>query len=291
VGVNAISVTSTPTPFPTSLAVAGSPYFVKFLSGNETGRILLITANTTTALTLNTADDSSQQVSLLTAGFNVQSGDAFEIFPGDTLTSVFGANTQQNPLVMTGAATYAASDSVNIFNPATGRWLLYYYNTKLGYWLQEGLSTNANNTVLYPYRGLSITRRNTKEAVASFVLTGRVAEVPVVTKTTGSNAVVYGSTGYAVGMKLSQINFGSNWTKGASTATADVVSVWSSTAKKFVSYYQLTNSTWRQSGNATTDQSSIVVPAGSCIAIEQHLKVSGATSYLPLAMPYSLPNL
>jgi uncharacterized protein (TIGR02597 family) len=290
VGVNAISVTSTATPFPTSLAAAASPYFVKFLSGNEKGRILLVTANTTRALTLNTADDSSQQVSLLTSGFNVQSGDVFEIFPGDTLATIFGADTTQNPLSLTGAATFAAADTVNVYNPTTSKWLTYYYNTKIGYWLEEGLSTNANNTVLYPYRGLSITRRATSEAVASFILTGRVAEVPVVTKTTGSNAVVYTSTGYAVGMKLSQLNFGANWIKGTTATTADIVSIWNSTSKAFVSYFEMPDSTWRQSGNSTTDQSSTVVPAGTCIAIEQHLKVSGATSYLPLTMPYSLAN-
>lgn len=292
VGVNAISVTNTPSPFKTSFAVAGSPYFVKFLSGNETGRTLLIKANTATQLTLDTADNSSQQVSLLTSGYNVKSGDAFEIFPGDTLQTTFGANTTQNPLSVAGGATFAAADYVNVYNPPTGKWLIFYFNTKLGYWMQEGATGNKNSTVLYPYRGLSITRRTTATAaaVASMILTGRIAEVPVVTKTTGKNAVVYASTGYAVDMKLSQLNFGSTWLKGTTTATADVVSVWNTARKIFISYYQMPDSTWRQAGNATTDQSSVVVPAGTCIGLQQHSTVSGATSYLPLSMPYTLSN-
>jgi hypothetical protein len=118
-----------------------------------------------------------------------------------------------------------------------------------------------------------------------------VAEVPVVTKTIGSNAIVYGSTGYPIGMKLSQLNFGPNWLKGDSTATADVVSVWNTTTKTFVSYYQMPDSTWRQSGDTTTDQSSTVIPAGGCLAIQQHMSVSGSTSYLPASMPYTVPNL
>jgi hypothetical protein len=85
-----------------------------------------------------------------------------------------------------------------------------------------------------------------------------VAEVPVITKTTGNNSTVYGSTGYAVNMTLSQLNFGSNWTRGNNTATADVVSLWNSSTKTFVSYYQGLNSRWLQAGNPIVDQSSIV---------------------------------
>jgi hypothetical protein len=46
VSSNTIAVSDTPAPFTTSLAVSGAPYFVKFLSGNEAGRVMLITSNT-----------------------------------------------------------------------------------------------------------------------------------------------------------------------------------------------------------------------------------------------------
>jgi hypothetical protein len=59
VTANTISVADAPAPFTSSLAVSGSPYFVKFLSGNESGRVVLITANTTNALTLDTTDHSN----------------------------------------------------------------------------------------------------------------------------------------------------------------------------------------------------------------------------------------
>ncbi len=292
VGVNAISVTNTQTPFRTSLAVAGSPFFVKFLTGNEMGRTLLIKANTTSQLTLDTADNSAQQVSLLTAGYNVRSGDAFEIFPGDTLASTFGTNTPQSPLVVVGGASFAASDYVNVFNPTTAKWMMFYFNTKLGYWMKEGVAGNQSNTVLYPYRGLSITRRAlaTAGAVASLVVTGRIAEVPVVTKTTGKSTVVYTSTGYAVNMKLSQLRFNSSWVRGQTGATADVVKVWNSTKKAFVGYFQMPDYTWHQVGAPMADQSNVIVPAGTCIGLQQHATVTGASSYLTVSMPYSLPN-
>jgi uncharacterized protein (TIGR02597 family) len=290
VGPNTITVTSSTTPFKISLASVGSPYFVKMLSGKEEGRLLLITANTTTTLTVDTSDDSSQTVGLETSGFNVAADDSFEVFAGDTLASTFGANTSQNPLTVTGATSFAAADWINVFSPATGTWISYYFNTTDNYWVEEGSTTNANTTVLYPYHGLSITRHSASEPSSSLILTGRVAEVPVMTKTTGNNTIVYGSTGYAVPMKLSQINFGPNWTTGSTTATADVVSVWNSSTKTFISYYELATGGWRQSGLPTVDQGSVIIPPGSCIGIQQHLAVSGATSYLPSSMPYTLPT-
>ncbi len=291
VSANTITVTNTATPFRVSFASPGSPFFVKLLSGAEKGRLLLITASTTNSLTVNTADDSSQQVSLQTSGFSVASGDAFEIFAGDTLASVFGSDTSQNPLALTGASSFASADWINVFSPASASWMTYYFNTSYNYWVLEGTTANANDTVLYPYRGLSITRHSSSEPNTSLILTGRVAEVPVITKTTGNNSTVYGSTGYAVNMTLSQLNFGSNWTRGNNTATADVVSLWNSSTKTFVSYYQGLNSRWLQAGNPIVDQSSVVIPAGSCIGIQKHLTVSGASSYLPSTMPYTLPNL
>jgi hypothetical protein len=178
-----------------------------------------------------------------------------------------------------------------VFSPSSGSWQTYFFDTAAGYWTMIGSTVNANNTILYPYSGLSITRHASTEPTAFIVLTGRVPEVPVMVKTTGSNSVTYVSTGYPVGMKLSQLNFGTNWVKGTTTATADVVSVWNNTSKTFVSYYQMPDSTWRESGNTTTDQSSTVIPPGGCIALQQHLSVSGSTSYLPSSMPYTVSNL
>jgi hypothetical protein len=141
--------------------------------------------------------------------------------------------------------------------------------------------------ILYPYGAVTITRRSS-ETSTSLVVAGRVAEVPVLTKTTGSNAVVYGSTGYATDMTLSQLQLGPNWVQGTSVFTADTISVWDSTLDRFDSYYQMPDSTWRASNNSSVDQSNLVVPAGTCVAILQRGTVSGATSYLSSVMPYSL---
>jgi uncharacterized protein (TIGR02597 family) len=288
VGSNTINVSNSP--FTINLANIGAPYFVKFLSGTEAGRTLLITGNTTNSLTVSTTDNSTQSVNLQTSNFAVNSGDSFEVVPGDTLGSLFGTNTTANPLSITGASSYVSADWVNIYNPTTGSWQIYFFNTSLNYWTLEGSSGNANSTVLYPYSGLSITRHSSSEPVPYIVLTGRVPEVQVMVKTTGSNAITYVSTGYPVGMTLSQLNLGSNWTKGTTTATADVVSVWNSSTRSFVSYYQLPSSAWCQAGSPTANKGSTVLPPGCCLALQQHATVSGATSYLTLSVPYAVSN-
>jgi hypothetical protein len=341
-----------------SLATAAAPYFVKILSGQEIGRIMKVTANTTSSLTLDVTDNSSQTVGLTTSGFSVTPGavgvgDTFEIFSADTLGSVFGENTTQaatwtgttmtvtlsaaNPAIMVGAtvtgtgiatgttvtaisgtsltlsaatttsesgvtltfsglllngsSSLFTADTVSIYNPALFRWQTYFFNTAsgVGYWELSGTTTNANNTILYPYGALTITRRP-NEAATAIAVTGRVAEVPIITKTTGNNAIVYGSTDYPADLTLSQLQLGANWNKGSSVFTADTISIWDAALLRFDTYYQLSDSTWRKSGNSSTDQSSFVIPTGSAIGLLKRGTVSGAASFLPTVstLPYSL---
>ena len=286
-----ISVADSPAPWTSgALATAAAPYFVKFLSGNETGRVILVTANTTNSVTLDITDHSSQTTPLNATNFNVQVGDAFEISPADTLGSVFGNNTTQNPLLLNGSSSLFTADTVSLYNPALFRWQAYYFNTTAGYWELSGTTTNANNTILYPYGALTITRRP-NEAATAIAVTGRVAEVPIITKTTGSNAIVYGSTDYPADLTLSQLQLGPNWSKSSSVFTADTISIWDAALFRFDTYYQLsTDSTWRKSGNSSTDQSSFVIPTGSAIGILKRGTVSGQASFVPTVstLPYSL---
>ncbi|HEV3272921.1 MAG TPA: TIGR02597 family protein [Candidatus Methylacidiphilales bacterium] len=285
---NTISVADTPAPFTTSLTAPGSPYFVKFLSGSETGRVMLITANTDDSLTLDTTDNSNQTVSLTTSGFSVAVGDTFEIFPGDTLASMFGTNTTQNPLLLHGSTSTLTADTVSIYVPALFHWQSYYFNTTSGCWEMGHSSANANNTILYPYGTLAVNRRLNETTATTLVLTGRVAEVPILTKTTGSNSVVYGSTGYPADTTLSQFQLGPSWVTGTSVLTADTVSIWDSALDRFNTYYQEPDSTWRSSTDATTDQSNLVISGGNSVAFMQRAAVSGAPSFLTSSLPYSL---
>jgi len=286
VTTNTISVDDTPAPFTTNFATPVAPYFVKFLSGNEAGRVMLITANTTSALTLDTTDHASgAAVALTTTGFSVEAGDTFEVFPGDTLASVFGAGTTQSPLLLTGARNVSASDVVSLFT-TSGTGTIYYFNTAVGFWQQYGAAANANNTIIYPYSAFMVARRPTHPDM-TLVLAGRVTQVAAETKVIG-NGTVYGSTHYATDTKLSQLHFGANWIKGATATVADTLSVWNAALGRFDIFYQMPDSTWRKSSDTVTDQSSFTIPAGAVTTIAKRGIVSGAASFLASSLPYSL---
>jgi len=288
-GVTSTTITVADSPAPWNagaLATASAPYFVKFLTGSEVGRIMLVTANTANSLTLDVTDHSLQTVYLTASGFSVAEGDTFEIFAGDTLTSIFGNNTAQNPLLLQGSANIFTADTVSIYCPALMHWQVYFFNPSNGCWQTHSSSVNANNTIIYPYGALAITRRSGGNT--SLVMTGRVSEVSPLIKTIGNNIAIYGSTGYGADMTLSQLQLGSNWSKGTSAMTADTVSVWNQLLNRFDIYYQTLDSTWRKSTDSTTDQSSLVVSAGNAISILQRANVTGEASFFSTPMPYSL---
>jgi len=286
VTANSIIVATTPWTAG-AFSTAAAPYFVKFLTGAETGRIIKVTANTTNSLTLDTTDNSSQTVDLTTSGFSVQAGDTFQVFPGDTLASLFGTNITENLLILVGGTSAFTSDTVGIYSPYTFLWLGYYFDTKSGFWKQSGSTLNANNTVLYPDAALTITRRQNEPAL-TFTLTGRVPEVSLLTKTIGNNHVLYNGLRYPIDLKLSQLPLGSNWAHSSSPFTADTISIWDQPALRWDTYYQSsTTSTWLKS-DSTTDQSNFVIPAGYPIATLKRAVVSGATSFISSPLPYSL---
>lgn len=288
-----------------NLATPALPYFVKFLSGAEAGRTIKITANTSSVLTLDTTDNTTQTVSLLTSGFAVAAGDTFEVFPAATLGSMFGDNTTGNALVLKGAASAFSADSVSIYYPTLIKFKAYFFNTNVGSWVATGTTTNANNTVIAPYGALAILRRAGDAAISIspmaressiasvgsaaaniLVPMSRVAEIPILTKT-GSSAVVYGSTCYPVDMTLAQLQLGPNWIQGSSLFTVDTVSIYNTTTLKFDVYYQSTDTHWHKVGTSGT-QDTVVIPAGTEVSFLQRGTVSGATSFLSSVMPYAL---
>jgi len=283
-----ITVGDSPAPWTAGALTGTTPYFVKFLSGAESGRVLKVLSNTASTLTLDTTDNTAQTVALTTSGFTVQAGDTFELFVGDTLASVFGDNSTQNPLVLTGGANALNADTVAIYNATITRWQTYFFNTTTNTWALYGANTNANAnaTPLYPYCALTVLRR-ANEVATTLTLTGRVAEVPMLTKTTGSDVDIYSSTKYASDVTLAQLQF-SNWTQAASPLAADTLAVWDPTMTRFDTYYQLPDSTWRKYGVPNTDASGLVIPAGSIVSILKRAAVSGAASFLQSALPYSV---
>ncbi len=75
VTTDTITIADSPAPWTTNQFAdtnqTGTPYFVKFLSGVQAGRVILIKTNTANSVTLDTTDNSSQIVALNTSGFSV----------------------------------------------------------------------------------------------------------------------------------------------------------------------------------------------------------------------------
>jgi len=299
-----ISVADSPAPWTTN-SMSGL-YFVKFLTGQEKGRFILIQSNTTNSLTLDIQDNTLQTVGLSTSGFAVTpgaagTGDSFEIFPADTLATLFGDGSTNNPLLLIGGSgtptqAFVAADVIAIYSQKLSRFQSYFFNSTAGFWELKGSSISANNTVLYPYGGLSIFRKALSGARASIPLTlmGRIAEVPALVKAQ-TNATAFGSTTYPVDMTLSQLKLqlGPNWQTSTSPGLADTVSVWSNTLSRFQTYFQLPDATWRQSTNpnGTTDVGlTTTIHAGDFIYVFQRKTVAGAATFLPTTMPYTLTN-
>jgi hypothetical protein len=297
VTANTISVDGTAPWTANQFASASSPYFVKFLSttgsGNslESGRILLIQSNTTNTLTLDTTDHFGPSVPLTTTGFSVVAGDTFEIFSADTLGTMFIENGTP---ILTGGTTTTASDIVSLYSQSLSRFVSYYYNTTAGFWEQIGTTTNANNTIIYPYSSVAITRRTRSGQTAlPLTLMGRVPSVSHLIKAP-ANTTTYNSTGYPVDMKLSQLNLGTTgepWTEGATAQAADMVAVWNASLSRFDSYFQLTDGTWRKVGGGPGDVSTFTIPAGNMVIfVKRSSGGTGAGSFLVPAIPYTTSN-
>ncbi len=284
------TVTFSGTPFVAgALSQSGSPYFLRFQSGAQAGRTMLITANTADTVTVDVTNNSAQTTNLDASGFSVAANDTVQIFLGDTLASFFGSATDTNGyltgVALKGAASVLSADTVSIYNRIMARQDAYFFSTTLGYWRSSASTTNQNNLILYPDTSFAITRRSGRPAL-SFTVLGDVPVVPPKIKTAGGNLPVYGSNPFPVDMTLGTLNL-ANWTKSNSVLSADTIAVYNSTLAKMDAYYQKLDGTWRKSGDTSTDQSSFVLPAGSFVGFVKRGSVSGSSSFLSATLPYS----
>jgi uncharacterized protein (TIGR02597 family) len=282
------TITFSGTPFTAGeLAQAGSPFFARIAAGPQAGRTMLVTANTTNTITVDTTDNSSQTTALDTSGWALAAGNKVDVIVGDTLASLLGDNTGQNPLLYVGSASAFTADTVGVYNKATSKFDVYYFNTTSGFWRLSNGAVSANGIVIYPETALQINRRSGRSAT-TLTIVGDVPSAAPLTKTVGGSQVIYSSARYPVDVTLSQLSF-TNWTKANSAFTADTVSIYNPTTSKMDTYYQrLDNGQWRKSTDSVTNVSALVIPAGSSITILKRGSVSEATSFLAASLPYTL---
>lgn len=258
------------------------PYYVLLTSGAQAGRVLRITANTDTALTLDTTDESAQTTDLTLTGFAAAAGDQFEIIVAYTLATFFGATAAEQ--VLTPGTSAAVADQVSLWNWKLNRFEAYYFNSSQAAWLSEGGSA-AHNVVLVPGALVAVTRRAGRPAV-SFVQTGRVPRNAPLIKTPGSGFARYGGFRLPVNLALSQVALGSNWTKSNSAFTADTLSVFNDTTGLWEAYYQRTDGSWRKSGSAAV-QDATVIPSGASVVFLKRTAATGSASFQTVTLPYT----
>jgi uncharacterized protein (TIGR02597 family) len=288
------TVTFAGTPFTAGdLAQSGSPYFLRFQSGNQAGRTMLITANTANTTTVDVTNNSDQATNLNSGNFTVAVGDSVQIFAGDTLGSFFGTTANAttgylNGIALKGATSPLQADPVSIYNRSTLKQDAYYFNTTLGYWRTSASTANANAVILYPDSSFIITRRASRPAI-SFTVLGSVPSVAPKIKSAGNNAPAYSGNPFPVDMTLGTLNL-VNWTKSNSALSADTIAIYNPSLLKMDAYYQKLDGTWRKSGDVNTDRSSMVLPAGSALTFVKRGTISGEASFFSSPMPYSLSN-
>jgi uncharacterized protein (TIGR02597 family) len=274
-------------------AQLGAPYFVLILSGGQTGRLLLVTGNTAgTTVTPKipgsvTLDIGTTSLTgdAATPSFFVGVGDRFEIFPGDTLATLFGDGSVSNPVqLQTGTSPFTA-DSVQIFNGV--KWVSYFFHSTNNSWTNAlGVGTNQNNMVLFPDAGLMVARRGPTTTIA---ITGRAPTTNLVTRIVGGNTSSV-AVRFPTDTTLGALNFSNpgTWVASDDSFSADRVSLFNGV--KWVAFYKtLTGSVWKQAGGDGSDQSAKAIPAGSAVLIQKQGGATGSNSFFSQVLPYS-PN-
>lgn len=183
-------------------------YYVRFTSGNASGRWSTITGNTANELVFEDTGFLS----------NVSANDTFEIYPHNTLESVFPSEMEGKmmeasikhptaPVIQTYKTQVrvfdGATTGINKATPIT----YYYYNNA---WRKVGssLTANYNNAVLRPGVYFIIRNQNSGNSLV-FISSGNVPfETHAVELLSGTTDDVLASTGRPVAMKLSELNLG-----------------------------------------------------------------------------------
>lgn len=262
-------------------AQPGSPYFALILTGGQTGRLLLVTGNTTNSVTLavgttNLTGDAT------TPSFVVTPTDRFELFPGDTLASLFGDGSVTNPVPLQAGTSAFTADTVQIFNGV--RWVSYFFHSANNFWVNaSGTPANQNNLVLYPDTGLLIGRRGPNMSLA---LSGRAPTTKLVTRIAGGS-VSSVPIRFPTDTTLGALNFSNpgTWVASDDPASADRLNLFNGV--KWVAYYKsITGSKWLQVGGDATDQSGKIIPAGSSVLIQKLGTAADSSSFFSQALPY-----
>lgn len=263
-------------------AQAGAPYFALILSGGQTGRCLRVTANTTNSVTLEVGT-TNLTGDATTPGFSVAAGDRFEVFPGDTLATLFGDGSVNNPVQLQKGTSVFSADTVQLFNGV--KWVPYFFHSTNNCWVDTTApGTSQNDLVLYPDAGLLIGRRGPTTTIA---IPGRAPTTSLLTRIVGgtTNSV---AVRFPTDTTLGALNFTGpgTWVTSDVALAADRVNLFNGV--KWVAYYKTaTGSIWKEVNGDGSDQGATAIPAGSSVLIQKQGGAADSASFFSQALPYT----
>ncbi|MBU6182264.1 MAG: hypothetical protein KGR46_05565 [Verrucomicrobia bacterium] len=255
-----------------------SDVYVLFKTGNLTGLILPVTANTVDTLTVAT-----EGLDLSASGAQV--GNSIQLVQGDTLLSMFG--TPADGVVGGNATQFSATatDRVSITD-AAGSVRTFYFNTEFNQWRRTGSSSNQGGTRISPSAGAFYSRIG--QSALSMTSTGAVptSAVKYVIPTSGSK---YIARFFPTDGTISSFGFQNlaSWRStnqpGVTTADADKIVTIDGAGSVRTYFFNGTN--WRRSGSGA-NQDNVAVPPGGSVMVTRF--GTGPADIVNVAVPYSL---
>jgi uncharacterized protein (TIGR02597 family) len=251
-GANVVAVNAALTAGQFNLSADGHPTaFIEITSGSFAG--LLDDINSNDTANVYTFDDLTSFIG---------GGVTYKVYPHWTIGTVFGPQNQAGFL---GASTSSSADQIQVWNPNTQGFTVYYYKTGglggTGWRSGASTSINVTNQQLYVDQGILVVRRTSGDVSVQLVGGVKLGTTisPVV-----SNGLTFAGNVFPAGQPLgtSTLYTGSPATGllGASTASAaDQVQVWNPLVQGYTVYYYKTGGLggtgWRSGASTSIDAS------------------------------------
>ena len=259
-----------------ALSQAATPYYIKLTSGAAAGAMWQVsttaanTASSVTILNLSGRDP-------LTAGALV--GDAYEIIPADTLSTLFAGLESQ-----IGGLNIDAADNVKLHDGAS--WRTFYYNSSAGVqqWREGSSSFNRNNIIVRPNSGVIYTRRGQTPIALTVMGLVVIGSEKFVVQSTGASFI--GGV-YPVDRQLVSLNLQSMpgfVVNSGDLNAADKVKFYDGSSWRLLSY---NGSQWRE-GASNFNRNTLLVPAGTPVIIERGVGAAGNAVLATVPAPYTL---
>jgi uncharacterized protein (TIGR02597 family) len=276
--VSGSTLTASGSPGWTSNAfVSSSTHYVRMLSGTYGGQFFIVTANTASALTVDSAGLNLTQI---------VAGDSFEVTPFWTLGTLFPASaagsafiSSPNPANLGTQLLFFSQSSVAINRaPSTA----YFFMN--GAWRRAGdpLTTSFDSTIVFPDTYFILRNRSTSTSVTQL---GRVQAVGLGTVLEGGSASSRNdnivSVSHPVPVSLGQLGLVSaGFLTSPTPVPRDQLLLFDVNATGYnrapAETYFYFNNGWRKAGDPLTNEySAVTIPAGSGFIIRKAVASTG----------------